>query len=182
MPVNPEKTIANLRAAYIAEINASRRYELYSKKAQEEGYPEIAKLFRAISKSEDIHSLNHERALEKLGAEPASAAYGEITVKSTRENLEKPIASEQEESGELYPQYIKQAKADSAESAVEAFSYAMKSEQQHEKLLKDALRHFGKNDKKDYYVSNVTGETVSVPPSASAPNAKLPGEQYIWIE
>lgn len=177
-----KKTVANLQAAYLAEINASRRYKLYSEKAQKEGYEEVARLFRALSKSEDIHALNHERALEKAGQEPLPASYEELAVRSTRENLEKPIESEKEEAGELYPRYIEEAKEEKAEFAVQAFTYAMNSEAQHEKLLKNALKRLGKNEKRDYYVSNVTGETFSVSPSSSAPSPKLPAEQYLWIE
>jgi rubrerythrin len=175
----PEKSISNLEKAYQAEANAARKYEMYEKKASEEGYDQVAKLFRAISKSESIHMKNHAEAIVKLGAEPKKIVYKDVTVKTTKENLKEPLKAEKNETDRLYPKFIQEAIKENAKPAEKSFRYAMEAEAQHEKLLSKALHTFGKNEQKNYYVSNITGETIEEDPAAEEPMAKLPREKYI---
>lgn len=64
------QSLENLQKAYQAEANASRRYEMFAKKATEENHEQIAKLFRAVSKSESVHMQNHKKAIEAMGGTP----------------------------------------------------------------------------------------------------------------
>src|SRR6187455_3825357 len=85
------QTIDNLNAAIDGEANASHRYTLFAAKADEEGYAQVAKLFRAAALAESIHQRNHEKVLRDLGVEPKSPKLKDVKVGTTRENLEVPV-------------------------------------------------------------------------------------------
>ncbi|AKQ47590.1 hypothetical protein TH63_09215 [Rufibacter radiotolerans] len=174
-------TLQNLEKAYQAEANATRRYEQFAAKATEEKQLQIAKLFRAISRSEAIHMKNHKAAIMKLGGKPGALVYEQVQVKTTRENLKEPIEGEKQETEASYPQFVKTARQEKAPAAVTTFTYALNAEAQHEKLLEEALDHFGKNKKMDYYVSNVTGSTIAVIPGNAAPRPVQKGEKFIKV-
>ncbi|WP_439882707.1 rubrerythrin family protein [Pontibacter sp. MBLB2868] len=176
------QTLANLQKAYQAEANASRRYAMFAEQAAEENLDQVARLFRAVSKSESIHMRNHQQAIEAMGATPDAIVYEEVEVEKTRDNLKEPIEGEKQETEAMYPEYVKIAKMESVPQATKSFTYAMEAEAQHEKLFEDALKNLGKNKKKDYYVSSVTGATFEVSPGKPAPKPKLAEEEYLLIE
>jgi rubrerythrin len=165
------QTLDNLQKAYQAEANASRRYEMFAKKAHEQ----IAKLFRAVSKSESVHMQNHRRAIQAKGGTPAKIVYKEVEVKTTRDNLKEPIEGEKQETESLYPEFVKIAKQEKATQAEKSFTYAMQAEAQHEKLFKDALKNIGKNKRQDYYVTSLTGSTIAADPGSRLRSRKTMG-------
>ena len=87
------KTTDDLKAAFAGESQANRKYLAFAKKAEDEGYPQVARLFRAAAHAETVHAHNHLRAL------------GEI--KSTAENLQAAIGGENYEVVSMYPDFIK---------------------------------------------------------------------------
>lgn len=175
------KTLDNLQQAYQAEANASRRYEMFAKKAAEENHVQIANLFQAVSKSESVHMQNHKRAIEAMGGMPAKIKYEKVEVETTRDNLKEPIEGEKQETESLYPEFVKIAKQEKAQQAEKSFTYAMQAEAQHEKLFEDALKHIGKNKKQDYYVSSITGSTIAIDPGKPAPKPTLKGEKFMKV-
>lgn len=96
------KTIENLKAAIIGESTASATYAAYAAKAAQEGQPLIQKLFEAASKAESVHAANHNKVLEKLGANMDPFDI-QIHVGSTAENLKAAIAGETHEFESMYP-------------------------------------------------------------------------------
>lgn len=140
------KTEKNLSEAFAGESQANRKYLAFAKKAEEEGYKQIAKLFRAAAEAETVHALNH---LRELGG-----------IKSTRENLEAAIGGESYEFQKMYPQMIEDAKAEKNDAALRSFNYANEVEKIHAELYKKALENIGKNPDVDYYVCQVCGNTV----------------------
>lgn len=178
----PVKTMKNLQSAYQDEANAVHKYELYSNKAAQEGYDQVAKLFCAVSESEAIHMRNHRDAIEKLGGTPEKIKYEKVSVNSTKMNLKLPITEESRESNDMYPEYIHEAKKENAPVAEKSFKYAEKSEAEHKMLFKEALHDLGKNKNKDYYVSNVSGETFEVAAGAPAPKPHMKGEKFDKVE
>src|SRR5512136_2914304 len=90
------KTDENLKDAFAGESQANRMYLAFAKKAEEEGYPQIAKLFRAAAEAETIHAHNHLKALNGIG--------------TTRDNLKEAIAGETHEFKTMYPEMIAAAK------------------------------------------------------------------------
>ena len=143
------KTLDSLRNAFAGESQANRRYTAFAKKADEEGYQQVARLFRAAAVAETVHALNH---LKILG-EP----------KSTTTNLEAAISGETFEFKSMYPEYLKIAKEEKEKEAVWSFDVANKVERIHANLYGKALEAL-KNGKElariNYYICSVCGNTV----------------------
>ncbi len=149
------KVEKDLLEAFAGESQANRKYLAFAKKAEEEGYHQVAKLFRAAAEAETIHAHNH---LRELGG-----------IKSTRENLEEAINGESYEFQKMYPQMIEDAKAEGNNSALRSFNYANEVEKIHAGLYKKALENIGKNEEVDYYVCQVCGNTVENEPPDECP-------------
>jgi rubrerythrin len=140
----------NLQEAFAGESQASRRYLYFAEKADAEGHPVIARLFRAASEAETVHARNHLRTM------------GEI--KSTSDNLKAAIDGEYYEFSQMYPGFITQAKAEANQSAETVFTWANQVEKIHHSLYRQALEVFNEaKDLKDepYFVCQRCGYTVS---------------------
>lgn len=132
------KTIANMQAAIKGETNATARYAAFSKKAAEEGFKEIAMLFKAASKSESIHAANHKAVLEDMGIAIEPVVL-DVTVKTTKENLEEAIKGESYEAAEMYPSFLKTANDADNQLALISLNYAYKTEKKHKVFYEKAL-------------------------------------------
>ena len=139
-------TMDNLKEAFAGESQANRKYLAFARKADEEGYHQVAKLFRAAAAAETVHAMNH---LEAMGA-----------INSTEENLMEAIAGETAEFKEMYPGFIEEAEAEGEEQARWSFDVANKVEKIHAELYQNALDNLGRNVEVDYYVCNWCGNTV----------------------
>lgn len=149
------KTEKNLQDAFAGESQANRKYLAFAKKAETEGYKQIAKLFRAAAEAETIHAHNH--LIEMKG------------IKSTKENLEHAINGESYEFQKMYPKMIEDAKAEGNKAAEKSFTFANEVEKIHAELYKKALENIGKNPEVDYYVCQVCGNTVENEPPDECP-------------
>jgi len=118
------KTRENLRSVFAGESQANRRYLAFAKKAEEEGHPEIARLFRIAAFGETIHAFNHLKVLKMI--------------KSTEENLEASFRGEENERLLIYPAVMSQAEADGDMEAYESFQLAMRVEEIHQKMFEEA--------------------------------------------
>jgi len=143
------KSIDNLKSAFAGESQANRRYLAFARKADEEGYSQVAKLFRAAAEAETVHALNH------------MSITGDV--KSTVENLNTAISGETFEYEKMYPEYLDAAKKDGNKQAVWSFDVANKVERIHAGLFQKAVETL-KSGKElegiDYYVCGVCGNTV----------------------
>ncbi|MCX8152821.1 MAG: rubrerythrin family protein [Candidatus Bathyarchaeota archaeon] len=161
------KTEENLKAAFAGESQANRRYLAFAKKAEEEGYAQVAKLFKAAAEAETIHALNHLRIIGQI--------------KSTLENLETAISGENFEFKEMYPSYITAAKQEGNKQAVWSFNVANEVEQIHAKLFAkaiDALKSRKPMEQVDYYVCSVCGNTVEGSPPDVCPICGAPKTKF----
>ena len=140
------RTEKNLQEAFAGESQANRKYLAFSRKAEAEGYKQIAKLFRAVAEAETIHAHSH---LRELGG-----------IRSTKENLESAISGEVHEFKEMYPQMIEDARDEAVKGAERSFTYANEVEKLHADLYTKALENLGSNAETDYYVCTVCGNTV----------------------
>jgi rubrerythrin len=143
------KTDKNLKDAFAGESHANRKYIAFAQKAEEEGFTQAAKLFRAAAEAETVHALNHLRVT------------GEV--KSTLENLTAALGGETFEFTKMYPEYIAIAKQEENKQAAWSFDMANKVEQVHAELYQkaiDALKNKKPIEKVDYYVCSVCGNTV----------------------
>lgn len=143
------KTLDNLKAAFAGESQASTRYMAFARKADQEGYPQVAKLFRAAAAAEVVHARNHLETMEG--------------VRSTEDNLKEAIAGENMEHVKIYPEFIEQANREQEPRAERTFDWARRVEMIHESLYKsalDALQAGGKPQVGDYFVCQVCGFTA----------------------
>jgi rubrerythrin len=175
----PDKTIVNLNAAFRGESNASHRYEAFAKKADAEGFAQVAKLFRAASKAEAIHRDAHKDAITKLGGKADEFALDEVKSGSTKENLAAAIKGETYERDVMYPDFLKQAQADQATAAVRTMRFALAAETEHAKLYQAALDDLGKNPAADFYVCPVCGYTVASLPGRACPVCSTSKEKFL---
>lgn len=136
----------NLMEAFAGESQANRKYLAFAKKADEEGFKQVAKLFRAAAAAETVHAHNH---LEIVGG-----------INKTEENLLEAIAGETEEFTEMYPNFIAESKAEKNDAARWTFDVANKVEEIHAVLYQKALENLGNNVEVDYYVCMLCGNTV----------------------
>lgn len=154
--------IQHLKDAFKGETTASAKYAAYANKAEEEGYHEIAMLFKAASTSENIHANNHKAVLQEAGAE-APAVTPEFEVKTTAENLKDAIAGESYEITTMYPEFLKTANDAGAQLSLISLNYAYKTEQKHKVFYEKALAALEGNNVKSlttvYYVCPTCGNT-----------------------
>lgn len=162
------KSVENLKSAFAGESQANRRYTAFAKKAQDDGYPQVAKLFRAAAAAETVHALSHFKAL------------GEI--KSTAENLQAAIAGENYEVVTMYPEFIQDAEAEGVKKALTSFTWAWEVEKVHEMLYRKALDGLkGDLPEVDYYVCPVCGNTHEGTPPDRCPVCNTPGKRFELI-
>jgi rubrerythrin len=131
-------TLENMQAAFNGESNAHIRYLAFAKHAEDEGYGEVASLFRAAARAEEIHARNHATVIKEMGAAP-QAKIDSPEVKSTRENLESAIKGESYERDTMYPEFLKQAVIHRNRSAIKSLNFAKTAETEHAKLYSAAL-------------------------------------------
>jgi len=143
-----EMTKKSLQDAFAGESQAHMKYLAFSDAAEKEGFPKIAKLFRAISYAEQVHAVNHARNL----------GY----VNKTAENLQSAMDGENFEVDEMYPAYDAIAKLQSEKGAEKSIQYAIKAEEIHAKMYQDAKTKVLKGsdiDADEVYICPVCGFT-----------------------
>jgi rubrerythrin len=155
-------TLDNLQAAFHGESNANARYLVFATKADEEGYGEVASLFRAAAKAEEIHARNHAAVIKEMGGIPQLLIEPTVP-KTTRENLKAAIEGESYERDIMYPEFIEVAKAQKATAALRSFTFALKVEAVHAILYQDAFDNLEKRRGKQhtYYVCPDCGNTLA---------------------
>lgn len=157
------RTIANLKRAIQGESDAAARYDHFARRAEEEGHPRVAKLFRAAAVSERIHCRNEQNALRQLGIAPPPVEARPVLVRDTRRNLLVPIRGERKEAKTMYPRYIEIALEENAPAAAKAFRAARDTEALHDALFKRALANLGHNPNVNYYAQTDTGMLMIQP-------------------
>jgi len=175
------QTIKNLNAAFQGESNAASRYAAFSKKADQEGLTQVAKLFRAASAAEAIHRDTHKKAILELGGTVESFKLDEVKPGSTAENLKEAIKGESYERDTMYPEFIAVAKADNAKAAIRTLQFALAVEKEHALLYQAALDQLGHNPPQDYFVCQVCGATLTVLPEKKCPVCRNGRDEFKQI-
>ena len=178
------KTIDNMQAAYKGETTASAKYAAYSRKAEEEGFHEIALLFKAASMAENIHANNHKSVLQESG-ETVPVIKPEFTVLTTRENLEDAIKGETYEASVMYPEFITTANDAGNQLALISLNYAYKTEKKHKVMYETALTALQNNTVKTlpivFYVCPTCGNTYENSAPARCGISMTSSERFIKI-
>lgn len=165
------KTQENLKDAFAGESQANRRYLFFAARAEEEGYPQVARLFRAIAEAETVHARNHLEAMDGI--------------KSTKDNLKAAIEGENYEFTKMYPSFIEQAKAEGDDKAQTSFGYANKVEKIHHELYQKTLETLEIGEKlKDepYFVCQGCGYTVAEEAPERCPICGAPRTMFKRVE
>jgi rubrerythrin len=173
-------TLKNLQTAFNGESNANARYVAFAKQADKEGYGQVGSLFRAAARSEAVHAANHAVSIKKLGGTP-EAKMEKPEVKTTRENLAVAVKGETYERDQMYPEFLKQARAVADRDAIETFNYARSAETEHARLYTEALNKLDtlKGSKNlAYFVCPTCGYTVSTIDFAKCPVCFTRKEKY----
>lgn len=166
-----KKTIENLKKAFAGESQANRKYLAFAEKAGEEGFKQVARLFKAAADAETVHALNHLRVLG--------------LVKTTVDNLKEAIAGETHEYTDMYPKMIAESEEEGNEVAKMSFTRANQVEKVHATLYQKALDtvESGKEmEIKDIYVCQVCGNTVGEEAPEVCPICKTGKEMFKKIE
>ncbi len=117
-------SIENLKDAFAGESQANQKYRAFASKAEQEGFPNVARLFRAAAEAERIHAEGHLRALD--------------AIMTTADNLKAAVGGETYEFAEMYPPMLAQAEAE-GHKARRMFGYAVQAEAVHARLYQCAL-------------------------------------------
>ncbi len=175
-------TLDNLQTAYNGESNAHAKYLAFAQKAEAEGYAQVASLFRAAARAEEIHAANHAVVIKKLGGTP-TAKIEKAEVKSTKENLEAAVKGESYERDTMYPEFLKEARASRKTNAIQTFNYAKSAESEHARLYTEALNNLPKMKAKGvtYYVCTVCGYTTTKLDFAKCPSCFNSKEKYTTV-
>ena len=164
-------TRENLQAAFAGESQANRMYLAFAKKADQDGFPHTARLFRAAAAAETVHAHAHFRV---LGG-----------VKTTEDNLKAAIAGEAHEFHEMYPAFLAEAEAAGEKGAVLSFRYALAVEKIHHDLYAEALAAFTSGQDTtagDMWVCAVCGHTIRGTAPERCPVCGAAHEKYTKVE
>jgi rubrerythrin len=163
------KTIEDLKEAFAGESQANRRYLAFAKKADEEGFHQAARLFRAAAHAETVHAHSHLRAL------------GEVN--DTAANLQAAINGENYEVVSMYPAFIADAENENEAKALRSFRHAFEVEKVHEALYRGAAANLGSEAEEfAYYVCPVCGYTEARNAPERCPVCGAPGAKFEKID
>ncbi|ERK28549.1 rubrerythrin family protein [Clostridium intestinale] len=127
-----------LRSAYGGESMAHMRYIIWGDAAEKDGYPNIARLFKAVAYAEWAHAKNHFNVLKNQVGDntvAAGAVFGETNIV---DNLQGAIDGELHEIEQMYPVYLETAKFQDEKDAQRSFHYALEAEKIHADLFQKA--------------------------------------------
>ncbi len=163
-------TMDNLQEAFAGESQANRMYLAFAKKAEEDGLPQVARLFRATAEAETIHAHAHFRVMGKI--------------KTTADNLAEAVAGEAFEFKEMYPKMLAEAQAEGMKPAEFSFKNALAVEEIHHGLYSKALEAVqsgGDLPPAAVYVCPVCGNTVEGGAPDTCPICNVPGDKFIEV-
>lgn len=162
-------TQENLKEAFAGESQANQKYRAFARKAERDGFPNIARLFRTTAEAERVHAEGHLRALEGIG--------------STSDNLRAAIAGETYEYTEMYPPMLKQAEAD-GHKASRMFGYAVEAEEVHARLYEQALEAVQKDAdlaETEFYLCPVCGHIEFGKPPETCPVCGAKAAKFVQV-
>ncbi len=164
-----KNTKENLAEAFAGESQANRKYLAFAKQADKEGYPQVAKLFRAVAEAETVHAHSHLRIMGGIG--------------TTAENLKAALKGEIHEFKEMYPEMIETAKKEGNAQAERTFKYANDVEKIHADLYQKALDSLQSGQVGgDYHVCSVCGYTVEGTPPEKCPVCNAKQQVFFQVE
>jgi rubrerythrin len=162
-------TIDDLKDAFAGESQANQKYRAFAAKAQQDGFPNIARLFRTTAEAERIHAEGHLRALDAIG--------------STADNLAAALSGETYEFESMYPPMLDRAEAE-GHKAKRMFGYAVKAEAVHAELYAKALEAVRQGrdlTETSFYLCPVCGHIEFGTPPDACPICRTAGSKFVQI-
>ena len=159
-------TIDDLKEAFAGESQANQKYRAFAKRADQEGMPNVARLFRTAAEAERIHAEGHLRNLAGIGA--------------TAANLKQAIEGETFEFTTMYPPMLQRAEAEGNRAKL-MFGYAMKAEAIHARIYKLALEAVERGEdlaQATFYLCPVCGNIEFGAPPDKCPVCGAPGTKF----
>ena len=153
-----------LERAVTGEAKAALRLKVFAEKAEQEGFPQVARLFRVIAFSEEIHGARNLKLLKEI--------------KSTEENLEYSFRSEEKVARVAYDEFIKAAYKEKNNTAATLFTQARDVETFHAKLYKKALNPMVAEEDQGYYVCRICGYVSDTTLPDTCPVCKAGREHF----
>lgn len=153
--------------AFAGESMAHMKYLAFADVAEKEGFPNVARLFRAIAYAEQVHATNHERNLGNIG--------------KTEENLKAALEGETYEVEEMYPAFDAIANLQKEDGAHRSIHYALEAEKIHMKLYSDAAEKVNSGsdiEGKEIYICPVCGYTHVGTPPENCPVCNVSSEKF----
>lgn len=160
-------TKENLKEAFAGESQANRMYLAFAERADKDGFPQVANLFRAVASAETVHAHAHLRAMDG--------------VSGTLDNLKEAASGEKYEFEEMYPPMVSLAEEEGDKRAQRSMSYAMEVEKVHYDLFNKAIAAIesGKDlEDLPIYVCPVCGHTVIGEAPDTCPVCNAKGEKF----
>lgn len=166
--MNEKKTMKDLAEAFAGESQANRKYLAFAQKADKDGYPLVARLFRAAAEAETIHAHMHLRNMGGIG--------------STEENLRVAVSGETFEFEKMYPAFIEDAQAEGEKAALRGFQLASEAEKVHAELYQKALDNLDKVEDTEVYLCPFCGHVAEVAAPDACPICGAKGASYRKID
>ncbi len=163
-------TTENLKEAFAGESQANQKYRAFAKKADQDGLPNIARLFRTAAEAERIHAEGHLKSLAGIG--------------STADNLKAAIAGETNEYTSMYPPMLEEAEAEGHRARV-MFGFAVKAEAVHAELYKQALEAAAQGRdlaQARFYLCPSCGHIEFGIPPEKCPICGAPAAKFVAVE
>ena len=164
--MNTKNTTQNLVEAFAGESQANQKYRAFAKKAEQEGLPNVARLFRTAAEAERVHAEGHLKAMSGIG--------------STAENLRSAIDGETYEFTTMYPPMLETAAAEGHRAKV-MFGYAMKAEAVHAEIYRLALEAVERGEdlaQTEFYVCPICGHVEMGAPPERCPICGTAAAKY----
>jgi rubrerythrin len=163
------KTEEALKEAFAGESQANRKYLAFAAKADQEGYPQAARLFRAAAEAETIHAHSHLKALKGI--------------RSTRENLQEAVSGETHEFKSMYPGMLAAAREEGQKEAERSFTYANEVEKIHAGLYEALLAGLDQaGEVYAYWICPVCGYTAGKEAPETCPVCGAKGRMFKKVE
>lgn len=165
----PPEVESQLARAFAGEAQAHVRNLAYARKAREEGYPQVARLFAAVALAEKVHAEEYLKYLEGV-------------VGGTEENLRRAFESELKAKQEIYPGLVKEAFRLGREDVAWSFIRARDVEERHAQLYKETLSALAGDREITYHVCAVCGFVFDSEPPEECPVCRSPRAKFLLVE
>lgn len=177
----PVVTIENLQTAYGKSLMRHRCYTTLAERAQKDRNTNVARLFQAAARSEQIHADLHASLLRKTGVEPQTQPPDSIKVGTVLQMLKQAMSNEQLETGSMYPNLIRTAELENFPEAVDQFKKVREADARHLELFRDAYDNGGRVKKTPYVVCAGCGYIMTSDKTEECPVCKTKKDKFTTL-